>query len=95
MRNTCDKAWKVLFTVSAAWPYLTICQGITENTDLLVAAIVTLVNFLLMAFAHISLGMLVFFFLIRGAFDIACYWSFLFLYSTWDVLSYACYYFML
>ena len=101
MRMKCDKACEVLFTVSAAWKCLTVCQALSKSTNivvssritnLVVSAIVTLVNFLLMILAQFSNGMLVF--LIRGAFYIVYHWSFIFIYGTWDVSLYP-YYFML
>ena len=72
MRHKRDEGCKELFTVPAARQYRPVCQGVSENTDVVVAVIVTLGNFLLMAIAHISSGVLVFFFVIRGTFDIAC-----------------------
>lgn len=72
VRHKRDKGCKELFTVPAARQYRPVCQGVSESTDAVVAVIVTLVNFLLMAIAHISNGVLVFFFVRRGSFDIAC-----------------------
>lgn len=61
------------------WALSYYLPGVRESTDTGVAAVVTLVTFMLMAIAHISSGMLVFFFLIRGAFDTVCHWSFVFM----------------
>lgn len=88
MRNKCDKTCKVLFTVSEAWRPLTVCQRVPENTDMLAAAIVNSWEFSCSwPLPKFPVKCLSFFSLIRGAFDIACYyWSFVFPYGTWDVI---------
>lgn len=59
--------------------------ALSKNTEVGVAAIITLVTFLLMTLAQFSSGMLVFFFLIRGATYTVYHWSSIFNHGAWDV----------
>lgn len=86
VRIKCDKACKVFFTVeSAAWQCLTVCWALSKYTNIVVAAVVTPLNFSLMSLAQFSSGMLAFCFLIRHAIYTVCHWSSVFIHGTWDM----------